>query len=75
MATAQAAHCGSKLRALRDALKLTRRNVADRVGADISTVQRWERGEARPSTEHVAPLARLYGMSSDRLLKMLAGAK
>jgi DNA-binding XRE family transcriptional regulator len=47
------------LAALRDALALTQREMADRVGVDKLTISRWERGTLRPGPNSVRALEKL----------------
>lgn len=44
---------------LRQALRLTQRQLGERVGVDKMTVSRWERGVARPSRESLVRLERV----------------
>ncbi|MDM8005506.1 MAG: helix-turn-helix domain-containing protein [Phycisphaerae bacterium] len=45
--------------ALREALGLTQKELADKLGVDKMSVSRWERGAIRPSEESLAALNKL----------------
>lgn len=57
---------GARLRAHRDRLKLTQRQVADRVGTVTDVVSRHERGGGM-ETDTLMKYASLYGVSADSL--------
>lgn len=50
---------GLNLRAARDELELTQRQVAEAVGVTPADVSRWERGKVEPSARFRFPLAEL----------------
>lgn len=50
---------GTRLRAARDAVGLSRHKVAVAVGVVPATIRGWERGEAEPRAGHLQPLARI----------------
>ena len=54
---------GSEIKALRDLLRLTQKELAARVGVDAITVSRWERSNQRPSKHAERQLARLLRKS------------
>ncbi len=45
--------------ALREALGMTQKEFAERIGVDKMTVSRWERGALRPSDESLAGIEQL----------------
>lgn len=47
------------IRTLRQALGMTQRDFGQRIGVDLMTVSRWERGATRPGRESVKALDRL----------------
>jgi transcriptional regulator with XRE-family HTH domain len=72
-ATVRARGLGAELRELREAKKLTTREVAKDLGWSASTVSRTENGMRNISSEDVAALLVLYGVTGkerDRLLTM-----
>lgn len=59
---------GQRIRALREARGMTMQRMADRMGgASISSVQRWERGDAVPE-KRLLDLCRVLGVSAEHLL-------
>jgi transcriptional regulator with XRE-family HTH domain len=72
-ATVRARGLGAELRELRDASELTTREVAKRLGWSASSVSRTENGLRNVSSEDVATLLVLYGVTGeerDRLLTL-----
>lgn len=59
---------GPHLRLLRHERTLTLAEVAAATGVSVSTLSRLESGERRPALELLLPLARLYGVTLDRLV-------
>lgn len=57
-----------KLTHLRTEKKLTQLEVAEAVQVSRQAVSRWELGMSVPTTENLAALGRLYGVSMDHLL-------
>jgi len=47
------------IKKLRRELKITQRDLAEKLGVDVITVSRWERKETRPSNLAKRQLARL----------------
>lgn len=60
---------GGKLKAARQAAKLTQEQVAERLGVSRQTVSNWETGKTYPDIVSVVKLSDLYDISLDRLLK------
>lgn len=72
-ATVRARGLGTELRELREKSHLTTREVARRLGWSASTVSRTETGQRNVSSEDVAALLALYGVTGeerDRLLTL-----
>lgn len=59
-----------RLRAIRQAKKMTQEYVARQIGVERSTYAHWERGSAEPSIEHVKALATLFGVTVDYLFEL-----
>lgn len=59
---------GEKLRSLRTEMKLTQKQVADRIGLAISAVSSYESGTRYPSYETLVKLSRMFHVSTDYLL-------
>ncbi len=53
----------TNLRDLREAAGLTQQEAADRLGVDVNTVSRWERGAVRPQLAQRRRLSELYQVS------------
>lgn len=60
---------GQFLSALRRASGMTQQEVADRLGVSNKAVSRWERDECAPDLSLIPPLAELFGVSCDELLR------
>ena len=56
-----------KIKERREALGLTRAQVADRMGVSKVAVQKWEIGKANPSADKLPALAGLLGCTIDEL--------
>jgi predicted nucleotidyltransferase/DNA-binding XRE family transcriptional regulator len=61
-------HFGTLLRHHRDGTGLTLREVAERIGVDLSLVGKWEQGSRKPSAEEVGALARVLHVEPRPLL-------
>ena len=59
---------GEKLHSLRTEMKLTQKQVADRIGLAISAVSSYESGTRYPSYETLVKLSRMFHVSTDYLL-------
>lgn len=59
---------GDKLHSLRTEMKLTQKQVADRIGLAISAVSSYESGTRYPSYETLVKLSRMFHVSTDYLL-------
>ncbi len=59
---------GDKLHSLRTEMKLTQKQVADRIGLAISAVSSYESGTRYPSYETLIKLSRMSHVSTDYLL-------
>lgn len=59
---------GKKLHSLRTEMKLTQKQVADRIGLAISAVSAYESGTRYPSYETLIKLSRMFHVSTDYLL-------
>ena len=60
--------CSEKLRALREARRLTQLQVANRVGVSKTMISAYETASKAPSIEVLIRLSRLYGVSVDYLV-------
>lgn len=52
---------------LRERAGLTKKQLAERLGVDISTVCKWETGENRPMADGILHLAELFDCTIDEL--------
>ncbi len=60
---------GEVLKENRLRCKMTQEFVAEALGVSRQAVSKWENGTSDPSTSNLISLARLYGVSSEDLLK------
>ena len=60
-----------KLREHRTRCKMTQEFVAEAVGVSRQAVSKWENGISDPSTANLIALAKLYGISAEKLLEGL----
>lgn len=74
-ATVRARGLGAELRELRETKKLTTREVAKHLGWSASTVSRTENGMRNISSEDVAALLVLYGVTGQERERLLALAR
>ena len=58
-----------KLKARRKELKLTQREIAEKLGISFQAYSAWERGIKEPSKEKVAQLENILKVSKDILLR------
>ena len=59
---------GEKLKSLRTEMKLTQKQVAERIGLAISAVSSYESGTRYPSYDVLIKLAQIFHVSTDYLL-------
>ena len=57
------------LKKLRKAAKLTGEQVAHEIGVSSQTYWNWEQGRNEPGVSKLKPLAALFGVSVEELLK------
>lgn len=62
---------GERIKALRCALGLTQKQLAQELEIDVKSVQRYEAGKSRPDTYTLARLAAFFDVSSDYLLGLI----
>ena len=60
---------GEALKEHRTRCKMTQEFVAEHLGVSRQAVSKWENGTSDPSTSNLLALARLYGTSTEELLK------
>lgn len=60
---------GEVLKENRLRCKMTQEFVAETLGVSRQAVSKWENGTSDPSTSNLIALAKLYGVSSEELLK------
>lgn len=67
---------GEVLKENRLRCKMTQEFVSETLGVSRQAVSKWENGTSDPSTSNLIALAKLYGVSSEELLKSIdAGSK
>lgn len=57
-----------ELEAYRTARRLSRKDLADKMGVTETTIWRWEVGARRPAREYVSELSKLTGVSAATLM-------
>ena len=57
----------ARIRSERRARGWTQQSLADQVGVNVRTVQKWESGTARPRNHRLLRLARLFGVDPELL--------
>lgn len=60
---------------VREKAGLTKVQLADKLGVDISTVCKWESGPNRPKADEILRLAELFGCSIDELFDREASVR
>lgn len=60
---------GNYLYSLRKSSGMTQQELADRLGVTNKAVSKWETGEAFPETAQLVPLADIFGVTVDDLLR------
>ena len=60
----------NKLIALRKQNGISQADLAVRLGVDVPTVAGWESSDTSPDTENLLKIAKLYGISLDRLFEL-----
>lgn len=68
-------HLSKSLYALRAAAGLSQERAAERLGVSRQAFQKWESGESLPEADRLVPLADLFGVPVDALLRPGCGAK
>lgn len=58
---------GQHIRQLRKRIKITQEQLAEAVGVDVRTVQRWEAGENGPDFSNLEPIAKILGVPVEGL--------
>ena len=58
----------NKLAKLREGLKLSQEELAEKINVSRQTVSKWERAEASPDMENLLSLSRLYNIDIDYML-------
>ena len=59
---------GQRIKSLREAKRLTQRELGDMVGVSDSAVGQWEHERREPSVRILVKLAQIFGVSVDYLL-------
>ena len=60
---------GEKLQRLRKTRGWTQEELAQKITVSRQALSKWEQGTARPDTENVLQISKLFGVSTDYLLK------
>lgn len=63
---------GEALKEHRLRCQMTQEFVAESVGVSRQAVSKWERGDSDPSTSNLLALAKLFGVSTEELLRNVA---
>jgi transcriptional regulator with XRE-family HTH domain len=59
-----------RVQQLRNAMRMTQQQLADRIGVDRLTIRRWERGAIRIPPAYRFELGELFGVSVDHLMRV-----
>jgi transcriptional regulator with XRE-family HTH domain len=59
---------GERIRRARQRARLTQPQLAQLLGVSKGIISRWESGQARPSLDRLEPLAKLLGVSLEKML-------
>lgn len=62
---------GEALKENRVRCQMTQEFVAEHLGVSRQAVSKWENGTSDPSTSNLLALAKLYGVSAEKLLKQV----
>ncbi len=60
---------GAKIKAARQAARLTRREVAEVLGVSVAAVERWELRSGQPRAGNLSRLAAVLGVTVDSLFR------
>lgn len=63
---------GEVLKQHRTRSKMTQEFVAESLGVSRQAVSKWESGASDPSTSNLLALAKLFGVTADEILKLVA---
>lgn len=66
---------GEVLKEHRTNCQMTQEFVAEALGVSRQAVSKWENGTADPSTSNLLPLAKLYGISAEELIRSVETKK
>ncbi len=66
-------YIGEKIKELRRSRDMTQEKLAEYLCVSYQTVSKWECGVSSPDVYTIAPLARLFGVSTDELLGVSTG--
>ena len=69
--TAAIVSLGEALKTYRTNCKMTQEFVAENLGVSRQAVSKWERGSSDPSTSNLLALAKLYGVSAEKILSKI----
>jgi transcriptional regulator with XRE-family HTH domain len=58
----------NRLFELRKQMNLSQEELSEKIGVSRQAISKWERAESSPDTDNLIVLARLYGISLDKLL-------
>ena len=59
---------GARIRGHRTIRGLSQGDLARRMGGDVYTVSRWERGQSFPTYKHICALAKALDVTEEQLL-------
>ena len=57
-----------QLRKLREAKKLTQKEIAEKLNIDRSTYAYWESAKTEPSIKHLVKLSKIYNVTIDYII-------
>lgn len=66
-------YIGEKIKELRRKNDMTQEKLADYLCVSYQTISKWETGVSNPDVYTIAPIARLFGITTDELLGVTSG--
>ena len=62
---------GKRIKELREEIKITQKELANKVGKSTTAVASWEQGLSEPCVNDLRALCNIFGVSADYLLGLI----